>query len=274
MTEASEPDELPLSDALTRWTDPRLVTCVRTEERRHTPASLRDYYRGNTQQLQLCADDQLRVPRASEGWVGPPDTGKLLSAWRALERDLRLRIERGDFHLRGVCVAPRRERTRSVIESAWATDFEFDFYAGRVGVGDEAYVAVVAIRGPALLTMDEALAAPQPSVHSPAITQITQEIVRDLSDDEVLLLLEEHARRAVENTEFKALDPGITKVSFMPLILRKMRARSAAGALLDSLGDEAAALENWIQQKAPSHQTPTAGAIRNSLRNDYHRLKA
>jgi hypothetical protein len=78
----------------------------------------------------------------------------------------------------------------------------------------------------------------------------------------------------VEFDEFQALDPGITKVSFMPIILRKMRARAEAGAMFDTLSAEAAELERWIQDKAPSHQTPTAGAIENALRIEYKRLKA
>jgi len=97
--------------------------------------------------------------------------------------------------------------------------------------------------------------------------------VRELSDEDVLFLLEEHARRVTESKSYPVLDPGITKVTFMPLILRKMQARAAAGELLSTLAAEAAMLENWIQEKAPSYQTPTAGTIENSLRQEYRRLK-
>lgn len=274
MTDAPEPEELPLSEALPRWTDPHLVAAVRAEERRFPPFNLHEYYRFGKSQVQLSADDELRPARASNAWTGPPDIGGLLSAWRILERDLRLRIERGEFHLRGVLVAPIRERTPSIIESAWAADFKFDFHAGRIKVGDAEYVGVIAVRGPAPKQVDAGIAASSSNVHDRAIPEITPETARELSDEEVLLLLEDHARRVVEKGDYKALDPGITKVTFMPLLLRKMRARADAGELLASMKAEAFELEKWIQEKAPSHQTPTAGAIENALRNEYRRLKA
>ena len=274
MTDAHEPNELPLSDALIRWTDPRLVAAVCADERRHPAPSLQQFYRTMKELLQICSDADLDHTSDDRDRGRQPDTLGLLNAWRALERDLRQRIERGVLHLRGVRVAPARERHRSVIESLWAAEFEFDFHVGRIRVGDAAYVGVVAVRGPAPDEVDVANVTPSPNSKAPVITQITQTTVRDLSDEEVLLLLEEHARRVVANETYKTLDPGITKVTFMPLILRKMRARAAAGELLDTMRAEAAALATWIQQKAPSYQTPTAGTIENSLRNEYRHLKA
>ena len=93
----------------------------------------------------------------------------------------------------------------------------------------------------------------------------------NLSDEMVLALLEEHARRVVESPDAELFPPG--KISFMPLILRKMEARAAAGELLPELAGEAAWLAAWIKGKAPSHQTPTASTIENSLRSRYRPLK-
>ena len=96
------------------------------------------------------------------------------------------------------------------------------------------------------------------------------EDVPALSDDTILALLEEHARRVVEGPDAKFVAPG--KVSVMPLVKRKMEYRAGKGELLPDLAGEAAWLEAWIKESAPSHHTPTAGAIENSLRAVYRGL--
>ena len=273
MTDNPGLEQLSLSETLIRWTDPHLVANIRTEERRQPAASLHQFYRTMKTWVQILPNDDIGKGSGS-GWAGPPDIGGLLSAWKALDRDIRQRIERGEFHLSGVRVAPIRDTTRSIIESIWAADFEFDFHLGRIKIEETTYVAIVANRGRSPEPVNTFRGPPSSTLPGQARQQITPETVRALSDDEVLVLLEEHARRVVENAHYKALDPGITNVTFMPLILRKMRARAAAGELHDTVRSEAAALEEWIQLKVPSHQVPTAGAIENSLRNEYRSLKA
>jgi hypothetical protein len=258
--------ELPLAEALVRWTDPASIAALRAEEQRHLPYHVHEYYRLLERRLQLSRDSELRQPAPKAGWGAVPDMGGLTSARRALERDLQIRIERGEFHLRGVRTMPTRETVPSSLQSAWAADFQFDFHAGRVSVGVDTYVAVAAVKGlaPALPT-GETMAAGR------AIPPITEDNVRELADDEVLLLLEDHARRVVENHEAPLIQP--SKVSFGPIILRKMRLRAERGELLGTLTAETQMLAAWIQGKSPSHLTPTAAALENSLRTEYWLLK-
>jgi hypothetical protein len=145
MAEPTPGDPIPLSDALVRWTNPALVAAVRAEERRHLPYHLGEFYRLSAARLRLSPDADLRKPSPGAGWAGPPDMGGLLSAWRALERDLRVRLVHGEFHLLGVRAAPVRDEDRSPLPGLWAADFEFDFYAERVGVDRHAWTAVVAV---------------------------------------------------------------------------------------------------------------------------------
>jgi hypothetical protein len=263
-TTDSQAGPLPLLEALVRWSEPRLVEAVRVQERRHTPHEMAQL----TYLPRLCEEAELAKPPASGLMGGQTSSTPLRAAWEALERDFRARLVRGDFHLLGVQMYPHRSVEHVPIPGVWAADMKFDFCANSVRVGGPRYVAVKVVFGPAPAGGQVATAG---RVGSPPITPKT---VRDLSDEEVLLLLEEHARRVVEIAEYRALDPGITKVSFMPIILRQMRARAAAGKLLPTWTAEAAELAKWIQQKAPSHQVPTAGAIENSLREEYWRLQA
>jgi hypothetical protein len=64
------------------------------------------------------------------------------------------------------------------------------------------------------------------------------------------------------------------KVSFIPILRRKLQRRFELGENAPTLGAEAAALESWIKGKVDGHQTPTAGHIENELREDHRRLRA
>ncbi len=275
MPEPDPPETPSLSEALIRWTDPERAEAVRRQERKYIPYHLHEFYRIKEHWLQLTPDRGLRQPTSGEGWAGGPDFGSLIAARRALERDLVGRLVRGEFHLVGVRTAPDRTAAPRAIPGVWAADMRFDFAKDVVSIEQARYVAVRAVRGPGPGPEDEMQAdrtarAPEPPSATPPLTP---ESVRGLTDEEVIVLLEEHARRVVEDESMRVLDPGITKVSFMPLILRKMRSRAETGQMLDTLVAEAAELERWIQGKAPSHQTPTATTIENALRNEYRRLK-
>jgi hypothetical protein len=264
MPDGGAPRQLRLREALMEWCDPILVEAVRAEERLHTAYEMLSFRRGR-----LTSPEESRAARAREWHVDGNDFSKLIDAWKALERDLARRLEAGELFLTGVKLKPELTTEPQPIPGAWAADFAFDFPASVLMIRDMRFGSVTVSR-------NRPAAAAGPAVVAAGLSraEITANNVRDLTDDEVLVLLEDHARRVVDNNEFKALDPGITKVSLMPLILRKMRARAAAGELMDSLAGEAAELETWVQEKAPSYQSPTAGAIANSLRNHYRRLTA
>lgn len=258
-----QPNHLRLIDALVRWGEQKLVECVRQEERKLTAYELHSFSRPK-----LTPPDEWAQP-SNGRWLSASDCTFLLAAWEALEADFARRIEIGELYLEGVRSTTEPDAQPEAIPNAWAAELVFDFGRNTVMRGDRRYLSVTVSQTPSPWSSLDQVG----SERSGPPTQITETTVRELSDEEVLILLEDHARRVVESKEYQALDPGITKVSFMPLILRKMRARAAAGELFDTLSAEAGALENWIQGKAPSHQTPTAGAIENSLRNPYKLLK-
>jgi hypothetical protein len=188
-------------------------------------------------------------------------------AWEALEREFRPRLVAGEFQLAGVQMRPERCVDRVVIPGVWAADMKFDFCNNSLRIGDLRYVAVQATRGPA---PDLGLTA-QSAVHR-ILPPITEESVRDLGDDEVLLLLEEHARRVIEGPDGRLIAPG--KISLLPIIRGKMRHRANRGELLLTLSAEALWLANWIASKVTLHQTPTASTIAKVLSSEYGTLKA
>lgn len=276
MPDPDPPETLSLSEALVRWTDTERVEAVRREERKHIAYHLHEFYRIKEHWLQLTHDRDLRQPTRGSGWAGAPDFGSLIVAWRALGRDLVVRLVGGEFHLVGVRTAPDRTAAPRAIPGVWAADMRFDFAMDAVSIEQARYVAVRAVRGPGPgpedeMQADRTAAAPEPPS---ATAPLTPESVRDLTDEEVFVLLEEHARRVVQNADAQLLAPATIKVSMMPLLRHKMEHRAANGELEPSLAAEATALAAWIRTKVPSHQVPTAGAIKNALRREYQRLKA
>lgn len=266
---SDERPTLRLLDALVRWSDPGLVEKVREAERQLIPYELHQ-----VQRPKLAPEHEWRKP-TKDSWKIPTDFTFITAAWRSLEHDFARRIELEEIYLAGVPSDEVSATEHVPIPAVWAADLVFDFERNILSRKGRHYTAIRASQhpfpAPSAPVQHEA-ATPQAS--QPELGPITPETVPNLSDEEVLLLLEEHARRVIAKDELKALDPGITKVSFMPLILRKMRARAEAGELRGSLTKEAAELETWIHDKAPSHQTPTAPAIENALRDEYRRLKA
>ncbi|WP_431285591.1 hypothetical protein ACQW02_12645 [Humitalea sp. 24SJ18S-53] len=107
---------------------------------------------------------------------------------------------------------------------------------------------------------------------TPASRQpITAETVDLLSDDEVLVLLENHAMRVIHG-DAKLMPPG--KISLMPIVAGKLRHRAEANALLDTLAAESLWLTTWIESKIQLHQTPSQGTISKVLGSEYKALKA
>jgi hypothetical protein len=185
---------------------------------------------------------------------------KLDNVKRAIVADMRPLIEDGRFHLRGVQTTPDARTFSEILPSVWAADFEMNLDTNAVEFHGRRFVRVRAFAGAA-------------SAHDvpKAATALRPEDVPQLSDEAILTLLEEHAKRVVEN-DTPMFPPG--KISLMPIIRRKMEYRAKAGELESKLASEAAFLFQWIMDRLPSHQTPTAATIENSLRNNYAALKA
>jgi hypothetical protein len=134
---------IPLSAALREWTDPALLGEVCRCERRYTPNELTSF---PTHPI-LSDPADLAKPTRNSWSLGPPRFSDLIAAWRALENDLRARLTRGEFHLRGVMTQPQRTTDQVSLPGVWAADFWFDFRRDTITVDDARYVAVVATYG-------------------------------------------------------------------------------------------------------------------------------
>jgi hypothetical protein len=215
------------------------------------------------------------------GGVDPSRYG-LERAWTALMLDLKQRIARGAIYLVGVQVEPEERLEPERIPSVWATDYSINpansTIAGRHrrwltvrasdspfdDVADSVSPAKAVEQAPMANTQREVAASPTPKREA-----ITEANVYELTDEEVLVLLEDHARRVVGTPDAKLITPG--KISLLPIIRRKMLHRHAVGEARETLGAEADALAKWIATKVPSHQAPTASTIEKGLRRDYKR---
>lgn len=263
-----DPERLSLREALERWCDPSLVEAVRAQERRKTAYEMDQV----SHRIQLTPKTERERPSDTRWMVGPPDYTRLIIAWRELESDLRQMISFGAIHLRGVQTRPQRRSDPEPIPSAWGGDAAFDFASSAVEFGEYRFTAVLCARHPfEPVPRKEQVPLPLPAPDIlPAV--IRPEDVPGLSDETILALLEEHARRVVEGPEVR-LGASLT-FSLMPLVQRKLRHRAVRGEMLMSLADETRWLADWIAEKAPSFHVPQAKPIENALRGDYNRLKA
>jgi hypothetical protein len=116
-------------------------------------------------------------------------------------------------------------------------------------------------------------AAPDPAMVAAGLSraEITAANVRDLTDNEVLVLLEDHARRVIEGPDAPLIAPG--KISLLPIIRGKMQHRAERGELLPTLSAESRWLADWIASKLAWHQLPTSLTIGRALGGEYAVLK-
>lgn len=135
--------ELTLYDAVVQWCDPALVDRIREAERDLIAHEHQQYPRPK-----LTHPTEWRQP-TNRSWMIETSYVALDAAWADVERDLRTRLVRGEFHLRGVMVEPHRKRAAEVLPGVWAADYRFDFSLGTVRFEAFRYVAVIATRGPA-----------------------------------------------------------------------------------------------------------------------------
>lgn len=260
-------DNLPLGQAIVEWADPAIIESMRKVERGYTKGQLIGW-----EWPRLVPDSALRPASNSEWMAGGGDpTYVLKDAWRKVELQLKRKLREEKFSLSGVMVRPELTTVPTSIPGVWASELNFDLVNDVVVFGKHRYTAVrLSESAPNQPVAGEVSIAPDPL--SGRLPQITPENVRDLSDDEVCLLLEDHARRVVEGPDTKMIAPGTVLV--MPIIRRKMRFRAKEKVLATTLAEEARVLADWIASKLPSHQTPVEGSIKNSVRTEYASLKA
>jgi hypothetical protein len=191
---------------------------------------------------------------------------QLIVAWGALDRGFRSLIERDSLHLAGVNVTDRSNTKLEPIPGVWAADLRFDFRRNAIERRGTRYVAIRVTPTPFASSDDS------PPSHPARQPQFGMKDIPDLPDDVILALLEEHAKRVVENDSAKLIGPG--KISLMPIIDRTMKYRAERGTLEPTLAAETVWLASWIQSKVPSHQAPSAKSVANALRLEYAACKA
>jgi hypothetical protein len=146
----------------------------------------------------------------------------------------------------------------------------FDLRANAVRRDSRTYLAVRAAKDPPPGSPGQRNEI-QPAASEPP-GPITPQTAAALTDDEVFALLDEYARRVAEDEDSSLKLP--VKVSFIPILRRRLRWRFENGENAPTLAADAAALEEWIKTKVDGHQTPSARHIENELRGDHRRLKA
>jgi hypothetical protein len=261
MPDGGAPRQLRLREALIEWCEPSLVEAVCAEERLHTAYEMRSFRRGR-----LTSPEESRAARAREWYVNGDDFSKLIDAWKALERDLARRLEDAELFLTGVKLRPELTTEPQPIPGAWAADFNFDFHASVVVIRNMRFGSVTVSR-------TRPAAAPGPTTVAAGLSraEITANNARDLTDDEVLVLLEDHARRVIEGPDAPLIAPG--KISLLPIIRGKMQHRAERGELLPTLSAESRWLADWIASKLTWHHLPTSKTIGKVLSSDYGVLK-
>lgn len=194
------------------------------------------------------------------------------AAWDALLRDFCRRIERGDFHLRGTVEGLHGGASEVVIPAYAAGLLAFDFHRGIARRDGTTYLMVIASRGPAAGAAQGVGGLPGGAgAPRPGMPALTPENIRDLTDEEVLLLLEEHARRVIESPDAKLIAPG--KISLMPLVAGKLRRRAELGELLPTQAAEMQWLHEWMKSKVGLHQLPKVATIKRVLGKHYEAQK-
>ncbi len=272
------PQPLPLKDAVLRWCDPALVAAVRDAERARLNHELDLFYlRFGNRWRRLTTRNEAAKPTGTSWMAGGTDYSELTAAWQALAASFQSTVAHG-FLVHGTQTKPTLSSEPETIPAAWLSDAELEIGRSAIAIGNFRFANVTVLRAPAIPigAADDGTESHRAHAMMPAtpggIPPITAENYRDLSDDEVLLLLEEHARRVIRSPDAKLIAPG--KISLMPIIKHKMIARADDGDILTSLAAESRFLAQWIADKVSHHQTPTEGTISKVLGKDYAIEKA
>lgn len=185
--------------------------------------------------------------------------------------EMRQQVENGDLHLSGVLIQPEARTQREPVPGVWAAAMQFDFHNNGIECLGRRYVSVRASSTPFSISAEGATVQEAPSRDGKALRPGD---VPALDDETIFALLNEHAERVINSADAKLLDAFKIKVSFMPILRRKMEHRFDTGETLPTLGKETAALKDWIATKVPSHQVPTAKSIANAIGSRYRPPKA
>ena len=253
------PAHLKLLNALVQWCNPALVDAVRIAERGYTMHDLVTY-----PQPKLTPPDEWRQPSGQDWMVQTIFTG-LNWAWRALHADFRQQFEDGALFMEGVEVTDTYNQEPQLLSGTFAAEYIFYFELNTVRLGKKRFVAITVSRKAPLWSAVEAR-VPQPR------DLLRPQDIAALNDDEVLLLLEEHAKRVIAGPDAKLIAPG--KISLIPIVRGMIRHRVECGQMMGHPTHEAQWLADWISSKITYHQVPTASTISKVLGKEYGLLRA
>jgi len=265
-TTGSEP--LLLFEALKTHCSPSLMADLRREE-----LQLTRYQHQQRGQPLLSDVSELRQPNDGDWMDGQRDFSDFYNAWDRVLENFQGIIEQGAVELDGVQILPVATTDRVDLPGAWAAMMRFDLRANTIGTHHAKYASIRVHRPrPAKADVPPGVCSARMSTDASGKVWLKPTDVGSLSDDTILSLLEEHARRVVGTPDAKLISPG--KVSFLPIILRKMTHRAELGELLPRLVDEGEYLAQWIASKIDHHHLPSAGTITKTLGKNYAVLKA
>lgn len=263
--QTSDPSHLRLLDALARWGDQSLVEALNA-----TQAHLSTSFLAQAGIPRLAWRDERSVPAPLGGKSAMPKqlphAAHLLvdELWLALKRSFRAAIETGVLHLEGVEADAAMDREPQAIRGAFAAEMQFDFELNTVRVRRRKFLSVTVSRTPSPW-------APLEVAASDRRRSVGKFNVADLTTDQIVELIEEHARRVVAEPGAKLMAP--EKVTLIPLVRMKLHDRAARGDLLDQLGVEAIWLATWIGGKVEHYKPPKSATIEKTLRREYNQLK-
>lgn len=246
---------LTLREAMRKWGDIQLRLYLRTQDAAVQAARIHVYY----EKCIDAADDDIGTNARARAGLAVTEAEAIL--------DLKARLEAGTLHVMAVPTRPVAGSDSVQIPGKWATDLEMDLDSNAIQFHDHRYVYVRVFPGPA------------PEAR-PSLAQTTSNLVAPneaaqvaaLTDEVILELLEEHARRVIASPGAKLIAPG--KVSLLPIIRRKLIARGEDRSLLETKEAESKLLASWIESKVEHHHTPSAKTIAKVLSSDYWQAKA
>lgn len=254
------PEHLTLLEALNKWCDPEAILGVVRAEMLFSDGELRTLSAPILITSELRGDGRSRLlPQTGDRFTD------LRIAWADLIRDFKHRIEHEEMYLDGLEPTKDMGNEREALRGALATDFDFDFLDNTVTYRGRRFLAVTASRTPSAWAPLE-IGLPTRRVDARPYK------ASDLTDEQILELLEEHAKRVLAGPDAKLIAPG--RISLMPLVAGKMRDRAAAGEMANKISHEAEWLAKWVKSKVTLHQVPSASAIERSLGKAYTGLKA
>lgn len=197
---------------------------------------------------------------------------RLDAGWVGLLLDFRQRLERGKIVVSGVRTHPNPVTEHTVIPGQWATDFKIDALKNTIEFRMTRYVAIEV--GEPECFADDAVPAQNPvavEAVSGRLPRVTAENLRDLLDDEVLLLLNDHADRVIRSKDGMLVAPG--KITLIPIARGKMRHRAKDEELLPTITEEAEWLSNWLDRQVEHYAIPSPKTIGKMLGKEYKLLK-